>query len=529
MAEASESERRADSSSSKSSSPPSHHDKYVQDPLTPAPLSFVSSGSPQVGPASSVREDELCDWRKKYLLPSSVVLRIPRSSERASGGMPKEIAIYEAFFESGFRRDVSSLIASLSDYFHISPSQLTPPAWRILIAIKNLGDEESLAFRVSEVLFAYHMAPINGHEGRFHLRLRAGLPIVEELPKTDRKGLAFGKKWPERYVFMTLPGSHYRCNFVGEGNVLQARKLPLERRRVTHLLSLEVLRRSKLWDGIREEGPDDPMIAFKKATYAISARRDSSSRNASGDGTTTAGNKRRMIRRSDDISPSQGGRPREGVSTRSQRPLLTGYSSGGLSGVLADLNANVFARMPTLRLDKDPSGIIHQVQGELLQVLSHLHQLKERIVEEDLSMNRDEISELSRQLSEDKSRRVAKELELRDLQAKIRAIEGSVETASSESLRLSREKQELEKTIVDLRAEAETSKNMMTMAVNGARIVAYWEVMREWLKGQAHKWNLAREFSQFKTVILAEAEFKGTEPPSFEDEPAIPSSRSGRS
>ncbi|KAJ4875954.1 hypothetical protein Rs2_40972 [Raphanus sativus] len=125
--------------------------------------------------------------------------------------------------------------------------------------------------------------------------------------------------------------------------------------------------------------------------------------------------------------------------------------------------------------------------------------------------------------------RVAKELELRDLQAKIRAIEGSVENSSAESLQLSREKQELEETIVELRTEAETSKNVVTMAVNGARIVARWEVMREWLKWQVHKWNLHKEFSQYKTVVLAEAEFKGTEPPSFEDEPAIPSSRRGRS
>ncbi|KAJ4889411.1 Uncharacterized protein Rs2_29159 [Raphanus sativus] len=380
MAEASESERRADSSSSTSSSPPSRHGKHMQDPLTPAPLSFVSSGSPQVGPASTVREDELRDWRKKYLLPSSVFLRIPRSSERASGGMPEEIAIYEAFFESGFRGDVLSLI--------------------------SLFDLQSFSFPEGT-----HSAPIEG-----------------------------------------------------EDNVLQARKLPLERRRVTHLLSLQVLRRSKLW-GTREEGPDDPIIAFKKATYVISARMDSSSRNASGDRTTTARNKRKMIRRSDDSSLSQGGKTRERA----------------------------------LSLDKDPSGIIQQVQGELLQ------------------------------LSEQYSRRVAKELELRDLQARIRAIQGSVETASAESLQLSREKQELEETIVELRAEAETSKNMMTMVVNGARIVARWEVMREWLKGQAHKWNLSKEFSQYKTVVLAEAEFKGTDPPSFEYEPAIPSSRRGRS
>ncbi|KAJ4901882.1 Uncharacterized protein Rs2_15833 [Raphanus sativus] len=366
MAEASESERRVDTSSSRSSSPPSRHDKNVQDPLTPAPLSFVSSGFPQVGPASSVSEDELCDWRKNYSLPSSVVLRIPRSSEHASGGMPEDIAIYEAFFESSFRGDVPSLIVSLCDYFHISPSQLNPPAWRILIAFQNLGDEEGMALRVSEVLFAYHLAPINGNEGRFHLRPQSGLPIVDELPKTDRKELALGKKWLERYVFITLPGGNSLCSCRMRGQCPSSTEASLWRRRVTYLLSLKLITGYSSLESVREEGSDDPMIAFKKATDAISARRDSSSRNASGDGTTAAGNKCRLIR-SDDISPSQGGRPREGVSTRSQRPSLTGCSCGRLSGVLTDLNANVFARMHALPLDKDPSGIIQQVQGELLQ------------------------------------------------------------------------------------------------------------------------------------------------------------------
>ncbi|KAJ4885571.1 Uncharacterized protein Rs2_35664 [Raphanus sativus] len=499
MAELSESEKRANSSSSRSSSPPSRHGKDVQNPLTPAPLSFVSSGFPQVGPVQRL-ERMSCAIGKK-----SICFLLPLS-----------------FAFPDYRSVLPVVCPRRLLFMKLSLNLASEVTWRILIAIQNLGDEEGLAFGVNEILFAYHLAPINGHEGCFHLRPRSGLPIVEELPKTDRKRLDFVKKWPERYVFMTLPGSHYRWNFVegthsapveGECNVLQARKLPLEQRRVTHLLSPEVLHRSKLWEDKTEGSPEDPMVAFKKAMDAISARRDSSSRNASGDGATTSGNKRRMIRRSSDSSPSRVGRPREGVSTRSQRLSLTGFLFEGLSDVLSDLKANLFAWMQALPLDKDSPGIIQQVQSELLQ---------------GSSMNRDEVLELSRQLSEENSRHVAKELELRYLQAKIRAIEGSVEIASAESLQLSREKQELEETIVELRTEAETSKNMTTMAVNSARIVARWEVEREWLKGQAQKLNLHKEYSQYKIVVLAEAEFKGIfEPPSFEDEPAIPSSRCG--
>lgn len=59
------------------------------------------------------------------------------------------------------------------------------------------------------------------------------------------------------------------------------------------------------------------------------------------------------------------------------------------------------------------------------------------------------------------------------------------------------------------------------MAVNGARITARWELMREWLKRQTRKWDLAKEFDYYKTVALAEASLKGVTPPSFKDAPTI--------
>lgn len=48
--------------------------------------------------------------------------------------------------------------------------------------------------------------------------------------------------------------------------------------------------------------------------------------------------------------------------------------------------------------------------------------------------------------------------------------------------------------------------------------------MRECLNGKARKWDLAKEFDDFKTVVLAEAAFKGIDPPTFEDYPVIPPS-----
>ncbi|KAF2575671.1 hypothetical protein F2Q70_00004122 [Brassica cretica] len=138
---------------------------------------------------------------------------------------------------------IPTLVVRMCSLFEISPSKLNPPAWRILIAIENLGDLEYLSFGINEVLFAYHLAPLNGGEGRFHLLHRSGLPIGEEIPKSDRKGTVFNKKWHERYVFMMLPGFSYLWNFIdgthfapveGESTVLRARHFPVDRCQPQH-------------------------------------------------------------------------------------------------------------------------------------------------------------------------------------------------------------------------------------------------------------------------------------------------------
>ncbi|KAF3564636.1 hypothetical protein DY000_02016330 [Brassica cretica] len=136
---------------------------------SPSPLSLLincslvvgtlSSATPLVGSASSVGEDELADWRSRYSLPSSIVLRVPTPEERTSSYIPREIAVYKAFFYSGLRGTIPALIAGLCNLFEISPSQLNPPTWRILIAIQNLGDLEYLSLGINETTRSFIWDP----------------------------------------------------------------------------------------------------------------------------------------------------------------------------------------------------------------------------------------------------------------------------------------------------------------------------------------------------------------------------------
>lgn len=76
-----------------------------------------------------------------------------------------------------------------------------------------------------------------------------------------------------------------------------------------------------------------------------------------------------------------------------------------------------------------------------------------QLSERNPSSAREEVEKLTWQFSEEVSKRVAKEMEIRDLQTKIRAIEGSVESSSAETLKLCQEKYELEETFAKFKEE----------------------------------------------------------------------------
>ncbi|KAH0879530.1 hypothetical protein HID58_066924 [Brassica napus] len=451
--------RRMDSPFSRSDSSSEPGEGSESDLMSPPPLSCIYAAPPLVGLASSVGEDELVEWWNSYWLPSSVILRVPTPEERASSYIPGEIAVYEAFFDSGLRGTIPALILGLCNLFEISPSQLNPPAWRILIAIQNLGDLEYLSLGINEVMFAYHLAPLNGGEGRFHLRPHSGLLIVEELPKSDRKGP------PE--LILLLRKERERA-------VLGARQLHVYR---------------DMSGGVT----NDPFAAYQEAAKVMSAKKGSSSRSASGDEVMITGSHRSTVVKLEPSPSLPGKRPKSGgMTTRSaQQSVDMARSAGSLAVAFSNRNLNVFPQDGTVLPIGDPSQVVQVLQGGLLWTVSQLYHIGERLSSEDLPTLREEIEDLKRQVSGERDQRVAPELEVRDLKDKVKDLE-------------------------------KTFKFEMVMAVNGARVVARWELMREWLRKHSAQWDLVTALDQYKAVVREEARNKGVLPPTFEDEPAIP-------
>ncbi|KAF3563519.1 hypothetical protein DY000_02014512 [Brassica cretica] len=450
--------RRMESPVSRSDSSSEAGEGTDCDLMAPLPLSCVHAAPPLVGPALSVGEDELAEWRSSYI--------------------PWEIAVYEAFFDSVLRGTIPALIAGLCNLFEISPSQLNLHAWRILIAIQNLGDLEYLSLGINE----------------------------------------------ERYAFMLFPGSSYRWNFIagthpapseGEKAVLRARQLPADRRQVNFFVR-----------DMSGSVTNDPFAAYQEATKVMYAKKGSSSRSASGDEVMITGSHRSPVVKLEPSPSLSGKRPKSGgVTTRSAHQLADiARSAGSLAMALSNLNLNVFPQDGTVLPIEDSPEVIQVLQGGLLRTVSQLHHLGERLSDEGLLILREEVEVLKSQVSGEKEQRVALEFEIRDLKEKVKYLEKVAEVSLADALAMNQKNQELKEDIEALKAAAQTFMFEMVMAVNGARVVARWELMREWLRKQSAQWDLVTSLKQYKAVVQEEARRKCAPLPTFEDEPAIPPS-----
>ena len=129
---------------------------------------------------------------------------------------------------------------------------------------------------------------------------------------------------------------------------------------------------------------------------------------------------------------------------------------------------------------------------------------------------------LTSQLRKEKGAVLAKDREIKELTLKVKNQEEAGELASAENASLRSQLKEREEELIDLKDTVATFDVDKTMAMNGAKVVARWELMREWLSGQTDSWDPVTTLEQYIMVKITEAEFLGLLPPSFEHEPKVP-------
>ncbi|KAF2557911.1 hypothetical protein F2Q68_00016395 [Brassica cretica] len=407
-----------------------------------------------VGPLSSIGVEEVANWRAKYYLSNDVVIRISGPIDRVSDFEPEEVLVYEGFFESGFRDRVPSLVAKVSETLEISPGQLNPPSWSILIAMQNLGDLEDLTIGITEVLYSYAISPLNGGEQRYHLHTHGRELPVQEIQKKERKhhpdvpcvDSSLGRRTNERVL-----------------------KLPIERCQVPFLVSREALERCNIW------GKSIPLLLFIGFGGHMSVKKAAPKRAALSDNDDEVhfikSNKRQATTALASYSKKK-------FKALGSTPKVSPSSSSDPTTVLSNLNTKVFPLTPVVPPEGDSSASIQFIQIDLLQRM------------DDHDSLRADLAALTSQLREEKDDFLAKKKEIKALRLKVRNQDEAGMLAASEKVSLREQLERREEEVCDLRCAAETFDVEKTMAVRGAIVVTRWELMREWLNHQTDRWDL---------------------------------------
>ncbi|KAF3546319.1 hypothetical protein DY000_02006762 [Brassica cretica] len=179
-------------------------------------------------------------------------------------------------------------------------------------------------------------------------------------------------------------------------------------------------------------------------------------------------------------------------------PRVSPSSSSDPATVLANLNTKVFPLTPVVLPERDSSASIQFIQGDLLQAMSQLFHLGERMG--DHASLKADLAELTSQLREEKDNVLAKEKETKTLKLKMRNQDEAGSLATAENISLREQLEQREEEVCDLRCAAETfdAEKIMALGSEGA-------------------------LELYKMVNTSEAEYRGLPAPSFEGEPVIPS------
>ena len=92
------------------------------------------------GIVSLVKKEE----RKEFIYnnlpdkPEGWRIEVPSSEDRVSSCTPDQFALYEKAFEFRFRVPFTEFQVRLTNYFRVTPAQLLPNSWRIIVAFEIL-------------------------------------------------------------------------------------------------------------------------------------------------------------------------------------------------------------------------------------------------------------------------------------------------------------------------------------------------------------------------------------------------------
>ena len=102
--------------------------------------------------------DTVDRFKDRFQFPKCARVRRPINENRACHFFPGEVCFYEAAFTCGLRLPVHPFIMELLSFFGITPGQLMPNSWRIVVNCMEIwlvANEDMI--KVGELVHLYHL------------------------------------------------------------------------------------------------------------------------------------------------------------------------------------------------------------------------------------------------------------------------------------------------------------------------------------------------------------------------------------
>ena len=142
--------------------------------------------------------DTLGRFKDRFQFPERVRVHLLNEEDRAYHFFPGEVWFYEAAFVCGLRFPVHLFLMELLDRFGISPGQLIPNSWRIVVSCMGiwLATKNEGMLKVDKLIYLYHLKESKEHGYYKLVPWERRTKIVKRLPSSF-------KYWKSRFFFVS--------------------------------------------------------------------------------------------------------------------------------------------------------------------------------------------------------------------------------------------------------------------------------------------------------------------------------------
>ena len=112
-----------------------------------------------------IDDETLSRFKDRFQFPERVWLPFPQEKERACHFLPEEVCFYKATFLCGLRFPIHPFIMELLDRFDITPGQLMPNSWRIVVIYMEiwLVTTKGDMIKLDELVYLYFLKESKKH------------------------------------------------------------------------------------------------------------------------------------------------------------------------------------------------------------------------------------------------------------------------------------------------------------------------------------------------------------------------------